>query len=433
MTLQQKLFSIPLLIRTYLLFSKINGPLFHYLINKRKAQSKEHPTRYIERFGRYTKERPKGRLIWFNAASVGEALALRPLIENLVDGSNDVHVLVTTITVTSAEVLEKSLPERAIHQFSPVDTKQSTQAFLTYWEPDFAIWCESELWPRMVHQTKRHGIPMCLINGRISLKTERIWRRFPKTAHWMLSAFDYIFAQSADFKNVLTDLGLDPGTIVIAGSTKESRSALPYDAELQSKLDGAIANRPRWVAGSTHLGEEEIILSTHNTILQTVARDCLLILAPRHPARASKIAKMATDLGLSVSQRSRGDEITTQTQVYLADTIGEMGLWLSLSDIVFVGGSLVDVGGHNPYEPIAMGAAVITGPQFYNFQDIYDRLMANAGCMVATDSVTLSQSIRTLMQSDTRRTQIKRAKDTVEHTNSAAQLILAHISAKLGL
>jgi len=432
-TLQQKLTEIPFLMRAYLWFSKINGPLFRYLIQKRKAKGKEHPTRYTERFGHYTQARPKGRLIWFNAASVGEALALRPLIEALVYAETDVHVIVTTITVTSAEVLEKSLPERAIHQFSPVDTKRATQAFLMHWKPDFAIWCESELWPTMIHQTQSHGIPMCLINARISEKTERMWGRFPKTAHWMLSAFDYIFAQSSDMKNVLTDLGLNPDAIMVAGSTKESRSAMSYDTKAHSELGQLITGRPRWVAGSTHPGEDEIVLSAHDTILQTFARDCLLILAPRHPDRASKIAKLATDLGLSVARRSQGDQITAQTQVYLADTIGEMGLWFSLSDIVFVGGSLVDVGGHNPYEPIAMGAAVITGPQIYNFQDIYDRLIDNSGCIVATDSETLSQTMIKLMQHDVRRKQIQDAKDTVQNTNSAADQILDHISAKLGL
>lgn len=419
-----------LLIKLYLLFSKINWPLIRIAIAWRIYKRKEHPSRYVERLGHYSIPRPTGRIIWFNAASVGETLALWPLIEKILNETPKIHVLITTVTVTSAELLEKKLPKRAIHQFSPLDNSRATQAFLEHWKPDLAIWCESELWPRLLADTATLSIPMYLINARVSSKTKASWRKMPKTLIWAFSKFDKIFTQTSDLKEFLVSIGISKQSVVVAGSTKESSSELSYDTEELTRLKLEIGNRSIWVAGSTHAGEESFVINAHKLRMTNDARNSLLILAPRHPSRSNEISRIIKKLGLEYAQRSKGDPITQNTQIYLADTIGEMGLWFALSNTVFLGGSIANIGGHNPFEPIAMGCAIVTGPNVYNFSEIYNRLIEHEACIMIGEVKQLAQKLDVLENVTVRSGFVKRAQAAIEKDNPAAHMILAHLIRK---
>ena len=230
----------------YLCFSAINFSLFRWLILRRKSQGKEHPTRYIERLGYHSAERPSGRLIWFNAVSVGEALSLKTVVQQLLNKDTNIQILVTTTTVASAEILEKTFPQKVIHQFAPVDNATALQKFFKHWKPNIAVWCESELWPCMIAHTKQLNIPMYLINARVSERTMKTWRKIPNTTGWILTAFEKIFTQTSEMKRLLIDLGCNSEQVIVAGSTKEDTAKLSYDAEEYSKLSNAIADRPVW-------------------------------------------------------------------------------------------------------------------------------------------------------------------------------------------
>jgi len=425
--------NMPALIKAYIIFSKLNGFIFRHLINKRRAKGKEHATRYVERFGMYSAQRPKGKLIWFNAVSVGEALALRPLIEQLIAIDKSLNILVTTVTVTSAEVLEKTLPKRAIHLFSPVDTASATRKFLAHWKPDLAIWCESEIWPRIIHETRNAGIPMFLINARISDKTAKKWLKMKASVCWTLSQFDKIFAQTEQLEKLLIEIGIHKNRICISGTTKEDRNGLPYDVNQLEEFKKLLGNRHIWIAASTHPSEEEIAMQAHLAVRESDIDNSLLIIAPRHPDRSDEIAGLARKMNLNVAIRSKGNDIIGNTDIYIADTIGEMGLWYALVKTAFIGGSLARIGGHNPYEPIASHTAVITGPNTYNFTEVYESLNKCKGCALVYDEISLAKAVITLSDDATRSAMIKRAQTSVQDTNSAAKVVVDHIKTTLGI
>lgn len=394
----------PWQIQAYLGLSSIAGPLYRLLLRSRLKQGKEVAARIGERFGKTDKARPDGFLVWFHAASVGESQALLTPLHQILAQVPDLHVLVTTTTRTSAELLSQQLPERAMHQFSPVDTEKATRAFLRHWQPDLAIWTESEIWPRLMIETAAQRIPMHLINARVSPKTAERWRSYAKPLSYLLDRFATIATQDEATRNLITDLGIDDTRVTVTGSTKSQAAPLPHDPETLSKLRDVVGARNCWLAASTHPGEEEYALAAHQEMLQSNP-DALLILVPRHPERAEEVRGMITGAGLSCAQRSQHEALTDATQVYLADTMGEMGLWYRLAPISFVGGSLVPIGGHNPYEPIALGSSVISGPKVYNFEDVYTILDKAGGVTMISDGETLGGAVQRLQDNVLRSTQ----------------------------
>ncbi len=342
-------------------------------LQTRLEEGKEDPDRVGERRGLASQDRPKGVLVWFHAASVGESLSLLLLIDQILDEFPDLNILVTTGTRTSAEVLEARLPAQIIHQFVPLDVGPYVQRFLDHWKPDVAIWTESELWPTLITQTAARGTKMMLLNARMSRTSHDRWRWLPSAAKAVLARFSCIFAQDEATAKFLRRLGAKRDTLHVIGSLKESSGALPHDESERLHFVELLKTRPVWLAASTHPGEEEIAADAHLTALKSAHR-LLLILAPRHPDRAPEIAEMLRKRGLSVAVRSEGREPDPSTQVYLVDTLGEMGLWYRLAPATFLGGSLVNIGGHNPYEPAALGSAIIHGPHVANAPDIYSRL-----------------------------------------------------------
>ncbi len=334
--------------------------------------------------------RADGPLVWFHAASVGETQSILPLVDALLAARPDVHVLITSTTRTSAQMLAAGLPDRVTHQMAPYDTVRASRAFLDHWRPDVAIWIESELWPRMLDEVGKRGTPRLLLNARVSERTARSWARFARTARRILSQFDVIQVQEVATLDALAAVGVAGDHVTQTGSLKQDRPALPADASELDRLRQQIGARAVWCAASTHAGEEENVLEAHR------AMGGLLILVPRHVERAADIAQLCTRLGLDVAQRSFEQPITANTDVYLADTMGELGLWYRLAPVSLVCGSLLPVGGHNPYEAAQLGTVILHGPHTGNFGDIYARLDAAGAASCVHDASELRLQLQSL-------------------------------------
>lgn len=363
----------------------------------RLEAGKEDAGRIDERRGIASAQRPKGDLIWFHAASVGESLSLIDLIEALTDEHPDLNVLITTGTRSSAELLDARLPDQTIHQYVPLDMRDFVRSFLDHWTPDVAIWTESELWPNLIIETHARGIPMISLNTRMSQDSFLKWRWLRGAARSLLSRFDLFLAQDRVTMSHLRRLGVQRDRLRVNGSLKESGGALPHDEEDRAKISQALETRPVWLAASTHPGEEEMAAVAHRIARGTAPR-LLLIIAPRHPERAPYIAKVLRGDGWRVALRSEGAEPDATGDIYIADTLGEMGLWYRLAPVCFLGGSLVEIGGHNPYEPAALGSALIHGPYTANAKDIYERLDEAGAARKVSDTQELGDALTELLE-----------------------------------
>ncbi|WP_259400224.1 3-deoxy-D-manno-octulosonic acid transferase [Roseovarius sp. SCSIO 43702] len=349
------------------------------------------PARFRERLGHATAPRPEGRLLWFHAASVGESLSILRLIEHMGARDPDLSFLITSGTATSGAVLSKRLPPRTIHQFAPLDTRAALRRFLAHWHPDAGLFVESELWPHMIEEADAAGVPLGLVNARISDASARGWRRFAGSARHILGHFRLIHCQDIRTEQHLRTLGLDHARA--GGNLKAASGPAPFDAAELDALHARLGARPVWVASSTHPGEEEIVLAAHRQLL-VAHPDLLLILVPRHPDRAGAIMAAGTDMIPTWHRRSTDGAFEPSSQVYIADTMGETGLWYALAPIVFLGGSLTPVGGHNPYEPAHAGAVVLHGPLYANFAQAYAEIDAHGGGVEVRDAPEMADQIR---------------------------------------
>ncbi len=384
----------------YLAFSERAAGLARRHLERRLQAGKEDPARLPERMGQASAPRPPGPLVWFHAASVGEALSILELTRRLAARRPDLHLLITTGTLTSARLVADRMPATARHQFVPVDVRPFIRRFLDHWQPDLAVWTESELWPALMHETCAAGIPMVLINARISARTHRRWRWFPGIARSLLRRFDRVLAQDDQTRRFLLRLGLPKDRIEVTGTLKEGSAALPCDEAERARFAARLGARPVWLAASTHEGEEEQVAEAHRIALRKAHRLLLLIIAPRHPERGPAIADMLKEKGFSVALRSAGDMPEPDTQIYVADTLGEMGLWYRLAPVSFVGGSLVEIGGHNPFEPAALGSAILHGPHVHKVADVYDRLAAAGAVRQVRDAADLGRAVAEVLEPD---------------------------------
>jgi 3-deoxy-D-manno-octulosonic-acid transferase len=369
-------------------------PLAILYLRWRCWHGKEDPARLRERRGIPGRPRPSGPLLWIHAASVGEANAVLALIERLLQTHPWLEILVTTGTIASARVLERRLPLRARHQFAPLDLPRWIARFLDHWRPDLAIWVESELWPNLVLATQARGIPMVLVNGRLSARSYRRWRRWPGLIRPVIGAFAQCLAQDEEQAGRLQRLGAR--RVEGLGDLKAAATALPVDRIELDRLRRQIGGRPVWLAASTHAGEEEIAAAVHRRLAPNHRR-LLTIIAPRHPIRGAEIAATLTGLAMRVVRRSAGQPIVADTDIYLADTMGELGLFYSLAGIAFVGGSLARKGGHNPFEPARLGCAVLHGPDIRNCAAMAAALAAVGADEVVTDDAELARAVSTLL------------------------------------
>lgn len=340
-------------------------PLWLVLFGIRWLKGKEDHKRFKERLGYAKCVRPAGDLIWMHGASVGECLSMLPLIQKLLDEDKKLHIMVTSGTVTSARLMEKRLPDRSFHHYFPIDFPGFTARLIRHFKPNAVFWFESEFWPNALCAFKKNKIPLILLNGRISDKSFKRWKSFPFIIKFMLSCFTLTLGQSPENEERLKILG-SPATACV-GNIKCASPASPYSEKELENLRHQIGDRLCWCGASTHANEEEMMADIH-LHLKNDFQNLLTICVPRHPDRADKLQEMFEKKGLHVVRRSKGQKITADTQVYLADTIGEMGLLYQLAPIVFVGGSLIKFGGQNMLEPMYWGKVVFVGPHAFNFK-----------------------------------------------------------------
>jgi 3-deoxy-D-manno-octulosonic-acid transferase len=359
-----------------------------HVLKRRLARGKENPERIAERRGVAGVPRPPGPLVWVHGASVGEFIAVLPLVERIC--AQDFTVLVTTGTVTSAELAQKRLPVGALHQFIPLDMPSFITRFLDHWQPDLALFVESDLWPNIILGASARAIPMVLINGRISARSFERWRRFPRTIGTLLRRFDRCLVRSREDEERFGVLGAP--RIGVTGNLKFDVPALPVDGAKFAALQDAAAGRTVVVAASTHPGEESVIVDAHCR-LKAAHPDLLTIIAPRHPQRGADVGGIAAAAGLQPALRSHGDLPADDTDVYVFDTLGELGLIYSVAPIVFMGGSLVPHGGQNPIEAIKFGAAIVHGPHVSNFADTYADLGRDGGAVTAGDAAQFAAQV----------------------------------------
>ena len=347
-------------------------PILPWHLKRRQNSGKEHPKRWREKLGHAGQMRPEGQLIWINAVGLGEVMALRGLIAALHAARPELHFLVTSSTLASAETFEKHLPPRTQHQFLPLDTPLCNRRFLDHWRPNLALWSEQDIWPGLVAQTARHGIPQALINLRMAPASFQRKRMARVLFRALYQTFDLISAQDAQSAAAVAELS-QRQDIQIGGSLKPHCPPLAYNCAARQAFLEQIGPRPIWLAASCHAADEDIALQVQRQLVEQGSSH-LLILAPRFPDRREDIlAKLS---GLRHAQRSQGEAPDTQTQVYLADTFSEMGLWYACSDHALIGGSFCAVEGHNPWEALHLGCSVIHGPRVANFTADYAALKA---------------------------------------------------------
>jgi len=404
-------------------------PAIHVWLKRRVARGKEDASRLGERFGHASQPRPAGTLIWLHAASVGETQSVLTLVRAILAMDENLYIMLTTGTVTSAALVARSQVPRLIHQFVPVDTPPAVSRFLNHWKPDLALWVESEFWPQLMWQTHERAIPMVLLNARFSHRSAQGWKRFPETIQSLLACFTAIYAGTRDDAARLSALGAQH--VYTVGNLKYDAEPLPVDHFLTNDLVRGTRGRHVWVAASTHANEEQQIGEVHRA-LATEFPDVFTILIPRHAARGDAIAEDLRTRGLAVAQRSKNDEISADTGIYLADTMGELGSFFRLSPIVFLGGSLIRHGGHNPLEPARMHCAIITGPHIHNFASIFDHFLAADAVVVAANKSELSRTVKRLFMDDAaREAMAENAAAVVEQARGASTIILAHIATLL--
>lgn len=407
----------------------IGAPVLRRHMKKRLASGKEDPDRFQERLGHASLPRPEGELIWIHAVSVGESVSALPLIEGLLKASNERTVLVTTGTRTSAEIMASRLPDGALHQFVPIDMKSTVRRFLAHWRPDLAIWMESEIWPNLIVESAARGIPMMMANARITEKSFKIWQKSLGFSQKLLRNFRFCSAQSEESASRLRELGAH--SVECFGNLKFAAEPLPADSAALSALTKEIADRPLWLAASTHRGEDELMLAAHGRLLKEYP-DLLTIIVPRHPERGGEVAALAADLGIKVAQRSGAGKLDAAIDVYVADTIGELGHFYRLAKIVFIGGSLVPTGGQNPLEAARLDCALLHGPHMDNFADVmqsFDELKAS---LEVTDDKTLAIAIAGYMKDPALRDEMaERASKVVAGGEETLQKTLNQVEALL--
>jgi 3-deoxy-D-manno-octulosonic-acid transferase len=412
---------LPMTLRMYQRLASGLVPLAPALIKRRLKQGKEDPARVGERRGLSQDVRPHGPLVWIHGASVGEVLAAAALIERLRD--LNLRILLTSGTVTSAAVVAKRFPPDVIHQYVPYDSPRYVARFLDHWKPSLALFIESDLWPNLILAGAARRVPMVLINGRMSPRSFPRWRRMYGTISALLSRFDICLAQSRTDAERFSALG--GRDVVTTGNLKLDVPAPPADPAKLERLMAMTRGRPIIVAASTHPGEDEMLVAAHRNLVGFFPQ-LLTVIVPRHPDRGSSISGLITASGLKPALRSRDEPPAAATDIYVADTMGELGLFYRLSPVVFMGGSLIRHGGQNPIEAIKLGAAIVHGPHVFNFADVYEALDASGGARQADTQELLVKHLGQLLADPAVRDKMHSAgSDVVEQLGGALNRTMA--------
>ena len=383
-----------LALKTYRAATAALRPAVPVLLNMRGQQGKEDPSRRGERLGFAGQPRPEGQVVWVHAASVGETNAILPLIESLLDANPHIHVLLTTGTKTSAEVAASRLPSRALHQYIPLDVPQYVSRFLDHWKPSLSIFTESDIWPNLILGTSERRIPLVLVNARMSPRSINRWRKYAGIGRPLFSRFAAVLAQNSQVARAIKRLGAP--NVITAGNLKIDSPPPPVDADVLAALKNAVGQRPLFLAASTHPGEDTVIAAAHSLMRREI-EGLLTIIVPRHPERGGGLAASLGGLGLRTQLRTRSSTPDNDTEIYVADTIGELGTFYSISPVSLVGGSLVEHGGQNPIEAVRLGSCVLTGPYTHNFRDAYAALFREGGAIEVRSSDDIARQVTLLL------------------------------------
>lgn len=408
----------------YRLLSTLFSPLIFLFLLIRLAKGKEDKSRFKERLGFATQQRPNARLVWLHAVSIGEVNSCFVLVSELIKSTNT-SILITTTTLTSAQIVAEKLPQfhgRVTHQFLPIDVPFCVKKFLSFWQPCIAIFMESEIWPSMLYELEKRGSKSFLVNARMSEKSFRKWSFVKKIGCNIFDFFTAIFVQKEADKKLFS--ALTNREVLFCGNLK-SQAEMRVDENEVQKLKSQIGARRFWLASNSHKGEEEIVIAIHKSLKQKFP-DLLTILVPRHPNRADEIAQLLTDINFA--QRSHNQPITNSMELYLADTLGELGIFYRLANFTFLGGSFVDVGGHNPYEPAKLGCAVISGKKVFNAKEIFEKLERKNACVMVDSAAQLEEKITEFLQNPTSAQAVSiKASKLIENTNNIATKIVEKI------
>ena len=381
--------AMPLGLQGWRLFTTFASPFAKLVLRRRAGHGKEDWTRMNERLGVAGVARPEGRLIWLHGASVGESLSALPLIERL---GRDANVLVTSGTVTSAALLGQRLPAGVLHQFVPLDTPGAVARFLDHWRPDAGLFIESDLWPNLILQAHARGVKLALVNARISARSAERWMWARRSMTALLAAFDMVLAQDGEVAGRFRELGAH--NVQVVGSLKADAPPLAADDEALAAMRQMIGARPVLLAAQTHPGEDETILPAHD-LLRSQFPELLTILVPRHTERGADLEMLCG--ARAFRRRSTGGQISNQTAIYIADTMGEMGLFYRLSPFCFLGGTLVPLGGHNVLEPARLHCAVLAGPNISSAPEAYEAVFAAQGFGKVTSSTDIAREAARLL------------------------------------
>jgi 3-deoxy-D-manno-octulosonic-acid transferase len=401
------------------------APLSPVMLYCRRTLRRDEDERIGERLGQASEPRPDGPLAWLHGASVGESLALLPLIERL--AARGFAILVSTGTSSAGAVIAPRLPAGALHQFLPLDVPQFLARFLDHWRPNLALIADSEIWPNLFLAIKHRNIPLLLINARMSERSFQRWRWFPGFVAALLEAVDLCLAQSDADAERFALLGVRH--VKVAGNLRYDVIAPPADRQSLASFAARVGARPVWVAASTHRGEEEILLAAHQTLAQIVP-DLLTIIVPRQAKRGASIASLAAARGLVVARRSTEMEDDSLPDIYVADTTGELGLFYRLGGIVFLGKSLSPApgGGQNPIEAAKLGCAILHGPHVANFAEVYHALDGAHGAVTVADADTIARVVAILLADAGKlRLMARAASETAQGLGGACDRIMSAI------
>ncbi|OLP54536.1 3-deoxy-D-manno-octulosonic acid transferase [Rhizobium rhizosphaerae] len=403
-----------LALSTYRWAGAVAYPFMGAYLAMRAAKGREDSRRRDERYGFASVPRPQGPLVWFHAASVGETNAVIPLIKEI--RARGIAVVVTTGTTTSAKLVSERLDASIIHQYVPMDFKPAVSRFLDYWEPDLAIIAESEIWPMTIVELGRRHIPQVLVNGRLSDRSFARWKKRLWLAEALFENLALVIAQSEVDAERFRALGALP--VLVSGNLKVDTDLPPYDKGSLGTYRQQLGSRRTWAAISTFDGEEAAAAVVHAALKPRT--DLLSIIVPRHPERADAIEAMLTQRGLKVARRTRRDPLNTDVDVFLGDTIGEMGLYLRLTEVAFVGRSLTAEGGQNPIEPAMLGCAILSGGNVQNFRETYQMLAKNGSAKIVRDVEMLAKGVNYLLvNEDVRHQMIDAGQQTVHEMRGA--------------
>jgi len=366
------------LILIYKILSVIFLPIILIIIIFRIFQNKEINNRIKERFAFSSKKRPKGKLIWINASSIGEYFATLSLIKKIRKIKPKTKILLTTNTKTSALLAEKITDKNIFHQFTPQDNPLIIKKFLNYWKPSLVLWMESEFWPIILDETKKYGIEIILLNGRMSDKSFKSWNYFKFFFKEIISNFSLILTMSKFDQNNFKKLGAK--NINFIGNLKFSNGELPYNKLLEKKARKIISNRSVWLAASTHQGEEVFAASIHLKLKERLnLKNLLTIIVPRNIKRADKIKKEIKSY-VPLTDQFQSKSIGPNTEIIIDNSIGQLEMWYKNVKTVFLGKSYPPKGGQNPIEPARNGCAIISG-KMSNFKEIEEEMLRNK-CLI---------------------------------------------------